>query len=78
VGIEKVKVEQMVPSSSYMKQQKHPHLQSLCLSCIIDALQGHDVGTCNIDEELPILFEGELVDLLIQVEPSFQEYVTQN
>jgi Reverse transcriptase (RNA-dependent DNA polymerase) len=34
----------------------------------------------DIDEELHILFEGEgeLVDLLIQVEPSFQEYVTYN
>jgi hypothetical protein len=32
----------------------------------------------DIDEELHILFEGELVDLLIQVEPSFQEYVSLN
>jgi hypothetical protein len=32
----------------------------------------------DIDEELHILFEGELGDLLIQVEPSFREYVTYN
>jgi hypothetical protein len=32
----------------------------------------------DIDEELHILFEGELVDLLIQVEPTFQEYVAHN
>jgi hypothetical protein len=30
----------------------------------------------DIDEELHVLFEGELVDLLVQVEPSFGEYVT--
>jgi hypothetical protein len=30
----------------------------------------------DVDEELHILFEGQFVDLLIQVEPSFQEYVT--
>jgi hypothetical protein len=60
-------------------------VEALFLSCIIDALQRRDVGTCDIpgafmqadiDEELHILFEGELVDLLIQVEPTFQEYVT--
>jgi hypothetical protein len=32
----------------------------------------------DINEELHILFEGELVDLLIQVELSFREYVTYN
>jgi hypothetical protein len=60
-------------------------VEALFLSCVIDALQGHNVGTCNIpgafmqadiDEDLHILFEGDLVDLLIQVEPSFEVYVT--
>jgi hypothetical protein len=50
-------------------------------SCVLDALQGHDVGTCDIphvfmqadiDKELHMLFEGELVDLLLQVEPTFE------
>jgi hypothetical protein len=61
-------------------------VEALFLSCIIDAQQQRDVGMCDIpeafmqadiDEELHILFEGELVDLLIQVETSFQQYVTQ-
>jgi hypothetical protein len=32
----------------------------------------------DINKELHILFDSKLVDLLIQVEPSFQEYVTHN
>jgi hypothetical protein len=61
-------------------------VEALFLSCIIDVQQHHNMGTCDIpgafmqadiDEELHILFEGELVDLLIQFEASFQQYVTQ-
>jgi Reverse transcriptase (RNA-dependent DNA polymerase) len=61
-------------------------VEALFLSCIIDAQQQRDVGMCDIpgafmqadiDKELHILFEGKLVDLLIQVKPSFQQYVTQ-
>jgi Reverse transcriptase (RNA-dependent DNA polymerase) len=60
-------------------------IEALFLSCIINAHQRRNVGTCDIpgafmqadiDEELHILFEGELVELLIQVEPTFQEYMT--
>jgi Reverse transcriptase (RNA-dependent DNA polymerase) len=47
-------------------------VEALFLSCIINALQRRDIGTCDIpgafmradiDKELHILFEGELVDL---------------
>lgn len=48
-------------------------------------MEGRDVATvdipgafmqADIDEELHILFEAELVDLLVQVEPSFAAYVS--
>jgi hypothetical protein len=52
---------------------------------MIDALEGRDVATCDIpgpfmqgdiDEEIHTKFDGELVDLLIQINPSLGQYVT--
>jgi Reverse transcriptase (RNA-dependent DNA polymerase) len=89
VGASKVEAALMVKQRLYKTKEETSSptvsIEALFLSCIIDAHQRRDVGTCDIpgafmhadiDEELHILFEGELVDLLIQVEPTFQEYVT--
>jgi hypothetical protein len=55
-------------------------IESLSLSCLIDAMENQDVGTCDIpvafmqveiDEEIHIKFEGELTDLLISVDESY-------
>ena len=59
-------------------------IESLILSCLIDALEKRDVATCDIpgafmqadvDEEIHIKFDGELVDLLISVDSSYAQYV---
>jgi hypothetical protein len=59
-------------------------IESLVLSCLIDAIEGRDVATCDIpgafmqaeiDEEVHIKFEGELVDLLITVDNTYVQYV---
>ena len=61
-------------------------IEALLLSCLIDAMEERDVATCDlpgafmqadIDEELFVKFDGELVDLLIKVDPSFAQFVTQ-
>ena len=59
-------------------------IESLLLSCMIDALEGRDVATCDIpgafmqadiDEEIHVKFDGELVDLMIQNDPNLAQYV---
>jgi Reverse transcriptase (RNA-dependent DNA polymerase) len=59
-------------------------IESLVLSCLIDALEKRDVATCDIpgafmqadvDEEIHIKFDGKLVDLLISVDQSYAQYV---
>ena len=59
-------------------------IEALLLSCMIDALEGRDVATCDIpgafmqadiDEEVHVKFDGELVDLLLQTDPSLAQYV---
>lgn len=61
-------------------------VEALFLTCMIDAMEERNVATvdipgafmqADIDEEIHILFEAELVDLLVQVEPSFGAYVTE-
>jgi hypothetical protein len=60
-------------------------IEALLLSCMIDSLEGRDVATCDIpgafmqadiDEEVHVKFDGELVDLLVQVDQSLAKYVT--
>ena len=59
-------------------------LESLLLSCMIDAKENQKVMTCDIlgafmqadiDEQLILKFDGDLVELLIQVEPTYQPYI---
>ena len=60
-------------------------VESLFLSSMIDAKEDRKVITCdipgafmqaNIDEQLFLKFDGDLVELLIQVDPTYQPYVT--
>ena len=60
-------------------------LESLFLSCMIDAKENRKVMTCdipgafmqpNIDEQLFPKFDGDLVEILVQVEPTYQPYIT--
>jgi hypothetical protein len=57
-------------------------IESLILSCMIDAMENQDVATCDIpaafmqadiDEEVHIKFEGELVDFLVSIDPSYKQ-----
>ena len=59
-------------------------IEALLLSCMIDAMEKRDVATldipgafmqADIDEEVHIKFDGELIDLLCQVDPSLAQYV---
>jgi hypothetical protein len=52
---------------------------------MIDAMEGRDIATCDIpaafmqadiDEEIHVKFDGELVDLLLKVDPMLGRYVT--
>ena len=61
------------------------HVESLFLSCIIDALEGRNVVTmdipgafmqADIDELIHVKLVGELADLLIKVDPSYSQFVT--
>jgi hypothetical protein len=87
VGTFKVKdVPMVINSNSFLKEGTSlptVSVESLLLSCVINALQGRDVGTYDIpdafmqadsEEELRILFKGELVYLLLQPKPSFEQY----
>jgi Reverse transcriptase (RNA-dependent DNA polymerase) len=60
-------------------------IESLMLSCMIDAMEGRDIATCDIpaafmqadiDEEIHVKFDGELVDLLLKVDPMLGQYMT--
>ena len=60
-------------------------VESLFLSSMIDTKEDRKVITCdipgafmqaNIDEQLFLKFNGDLVELLIQVDPTYQPYVT--
>jgi Reverse transcriptase (RNA-dependent DNA polymerase) len=60
-------------------------IESLTLSCLINAMENRDVGTCDIpaafmqaeiDEEVHIKLEGELTDLLISVDESYSCCIT--
>jgi hypothetical protein len=59
-------------------------IEALLPSCMIDAMEKSDVATldipgafmqANIDEEVHIKFDGELIDLLCQVDQSLAQYV---
>jgi hypothetical protein len=61
-------------------------IEALMLSCLIDAMEERDIATCDlpgafmqadIDEELFVKFDGELADLLIQVDSSYAQFATQ-
>ena len=60
-------------------------VESLFLSSMINAKEDHKVITCdipgafmqaNIDKQLFLKFDGDLGELLIQVDPMYQPYVT--
>jgi hypothetical protein len=72
----KTKIETSSPTVS---------IESLMLSCMIDAMEARDIATCDIpgafmqadiDEEIHVKFDGELVDLLLKVDPTLGKYVT--
>jgi hypothetical protein len=60
-------------------------IESLLISCMIDALERRDVATIDIpgafmqamiDEVVHIKFDEELIDLLCEVDPSLKQYVS--
>jgi Reverse transcriptase (RNA-dependent DNA polymerase) len=60
-------------------------IESLTLSCLIDAMENRDVGVCDrpaasmqaeIGKEVHIKFERELVDLLISIDESYSRCIT--
>jgi uncharacterized protein YeaC (DUF1315 family) len=59
-------------------------IEALLLSCMIDAREGRDVATIDIpvafmqafiDKLVHVKFDGELIDLICQVDPSLSKYV---
>jgi hypothetical protein len=59
-------------------------IEAVLFSCMIDAMEDCDVATLDIpgafmqamiDEEVHIKFDGELIDLLCQVDPSLSKFV---
>jgi hypothetical protein len=73
--IYKTKAETNLPTVS---------VEALFLTCMINAQEERDVATldipaafmqADIDEEVHILFEGELVDLLLLADGSFEQFV---
>ena len=60
-------------------------IEALFLTCMIDAMENQYVITCDIpgafmhadiDELIHIKLDGELVDLLIKLDPTYKEFVT--
>jgi hypothetical protein len=60
-------------------------IESLLISCMIDAMENRDVATIDIpsafmqafiDEIVHIKFDDELIDLLCEVDPSLKQYVS--
>jgi hypothetical protein len=60
-------------------------IEALLLSCMIDAREERDVATIDIpvafmqafiDELVHVKFDGELIDLICQVDPSLSKFVT--
>ena len=61
------------------------HIESLFLSCIMDALEKRNVVTldipgafmpADIDEKIHVKLVGELANLLVKVDPSYQQFIT--
>ena len=61
------------------------HIESLFLSCIIDAMERRKVATVdvsgafmqvNIDELLHVKLVGNLAKLLVRVDPSYKQFLT--
>ena len=59
--------------------------KGLFLSCLIDAMEGRCVTTCdipgafmqaNIDKDVHIKMDGETADLLVRRDPTFKHYKT--
>jgi hypothetical protein len=60
-------------------------IEALFLTCMIDTMEDQDVVTCDkpgafmhadIDELIHIKLEGELVDLLIRLDPTYKEFIS--
>ena len=76
-------------SNSYKSKEETSlptvQVESLFLSSMINTKENHKVMTCdipsafmqvNINEQLFLKFDGDLVELLIQFDPTYQPYVT--
>ena len=59
-------------------------IEAVLFSCMIDAMEDRDMATLDIpgafmqamiDEEVHIKFDGELIDLLCQVDPSLSKFI---
>ena len=61
------------------------NVEALFITCLIDAMEGREVMTCDIpgafmqsemDELIHMKLEGEIALLLIRLDPSFQQFLT--
>ena len=59
-------------------------IEAMMLSCVIDAIEEHDVATCDIsgafiqadiNDFVTVKFEREMVDLLVATDPIYERYV---
>ena len=59
-------------------------MEALFLTCLIDAMEGWSVATCDvpgafmqvdIDEQIHVRLDGELAKLLVKVDPTYKQFI---
>ena len=59
-------------------------VEALFLTCLIDAIEGRSVATCDvpgafmqvdIDEQIHVCLDGELAELLMKVDPTYKQFI---
>ena len=59
-------------------------VEALFLTCLIDAMEGQSVATCDvpgaflqadIDEQIHVHLDGELAELLVKVDPTYKQFI---
>ena len=81
------------PQRKYISKEESSLLiiytYALFISCAVDAMEGHEVVTCNIlgaflqanwleDNDCYIKFEGLMVKMICKIDPSYKKYVLTN
>ena len=59
-------------------------MEALFLTCLIDAMEGQSVATCDvpgafmqvdIDEQIHVRLDGELAEMLMKVYPTYKQFI---